>query len=301
MGWNSSIGWCDATFNPWIGCTKLGPGCKNCYAEKDDHFHKWTPDGWGKGKKRYLTSHSSWQMPYQWNRKAVREGITYRVFCGSLCDIFDDEVDVLWLHDLIKVIINTPNLDWMLLTKRPYLIRDRLRSVSLSPKCSEAVAIKIKEWFSYGAKVMPNVWLGCSIVNDEEMWMAYELLKMPAVIHFLSIEPMLGPVDIDDPELEIDWIICGGESGPKARPMHPLWARSLRDQCEDLEITFFFKQWGQYYPIDSIQRKNDIIVSDLPVSYMQPMRKASKKEAGRLLDGREWNEFPEVASANAHE
>lgn len=243
MGEASKIEWTDATFNPWVGCTKISPGCDNCYAE-----------GWAKrsgmvtwGGSRRLTSASNWQQPIKWNRQATAEGVRKRVFCASLADVFDNEVDPMWRHRLFALIRATPNLDWLLLTKR-------IGNVKGMVPDDWAVNIPGVRLDGY-----PNVWLGISVVNQEEAERDIpKLLAVPAAIRFLSCEPLLGPIDfngcwVDHPNpamhenwLEaLDWVIVGGESGGKARPMLEGWAIDLVAQCVAVGTSVFMKQGSQ--------------------------------------------------------
>jgi protein gp37 len=306
MSANSKIEWTDHTFNPWRGCTKVSHGCANCYAETLDKRHLIEKvDHWGKGAPRLVASEASWRDPVKWNRAAGLGKYDYlhtgvrtrrpRVFCASLADWLDDDgVPIEWLARLLALIHATPNLDWLLLTKRPENWRKRMEAVAAI--CGDAVYgpdpwSPAAMWLDGDAPA--NVWIGTTTEDqtraDERI---PELLKIPATVRFLSCEPLLGPVEIDwalphgearatiskiesellrniatemldrdDARAQIHWVICGGESGPKARPMHPDWARSLRDQCAAASVPFFFKQWG-------------------------------KKAAGRLLDGVEHSAFP---------
>jgi protein gp37 len=262
---NSNIEWCDHTFNPWIGCTKVSPGCANCYAEaqQDHRYHRVK---WGKHQARKPTSDTYWKQPLKWDRKAKALGVRKRVFCASLADVFDTEVSDVLRHLLFELIYKCQNLDWLILTKRPQKAVDFLGGTS-----GAGLAAFVHNF--------PNVWMGVSVEDqiraDERI---PELLKIPAKVRFLSMEPLLGPVDVsryfdcdtisgcsDDWFFHpINWVIVGGESGTDAREMKPEWAQSLRDQCQAAEIPFLFKQWGTQ----------------------------NKKAAGRILDGREWNEFP---------
>ncbi|MFZ2540171.1 MAG: phage Gp37/Gp68 family protein, partial [Gallionella sp.] len=243
------IAWCKSTLNPWIGCTKIGPDCNNCYAETMDKRAVF--DGvthWGAGVPRKRTSEQNWNAVRRWNRIAPdtefagRKGF-WPVFCASLADVFDNEVDPQWQHDLWNLIASTPNLTWLLLTKR---IGNVARLVD-------------PRWMEHGFP--DNVWLGATVVNQEEADRDIpKLLQIPAKVRFLSVEPMLGPVDlIQAMEMrepgsrfngwaELSWCICGGESGTKARPMHPDWARLLRDQCAAAGVPYFFKQWDGKTP-----------------------------------------------------
>jgi protein gp37 len=264
MGENSKIEWTDHTFNPWIGCTKVSPGCANCYAEKYGHRFG-VP--WGRDCPRRRTSAANWRLPLRWNKQAEESGIRPRVFCASLADWLDEAAPVTWLADLLALISWTPCLDWLLLTKRPQNWRTRLAEVYEDNPQSIGACLAW-DWFKHGTPPS-NVLIGATA---EDQARANEripiLLQIPARSRFLSCEPLLGPVDLClselwEPAKDVDWVICGGESGPGARPMAPKWAQSLRDQCQVAAVPFFFKQWGS-------------------------------GSACRLLDGREWNELPVV-------
>ena len=336
MAKNTKIEWCDHSFNPWVGCTKISPGCDNCYAER--WACRFGTVGWGAKANRRKTSAQNWRQPIQWNRQAeiqfnawerfktdynlsdsemiVRGFIKPRrprVFCGSLCDVFDNTVPDEWRVELFELMSVTPHLDWLLLTKRignaaKMLPRDQ-REDPLSWGCG---------W--------SNVWLGASICNQEEADRDIpKLLATPAAVRFVSMEPLLGPIDlaqacakyhwIDGDGVEcvamprhLDWVIVGGESGKHARPLHPDWVRSLRDQCQNARIPFCFKQWGAWVPAESIC---DELVGDFAEVWIRGdgsvitggeidffgddavLYRTGKKSAGRLLDGRTWDEVPE--------
>jgi len=221
MGFESSIEWTDHTFNPWWGCTKVTAGCDLCYASTLSK--RYGHDIWGKDKPRRLLSDSHWKGPLHWNKTAEQHGIRYRVFCASMADVFEQQapegqLERLW--DLIRV---TPNLDWQLLTKRPHRIRRNLP----------------RDW----GDGYPNVWLGTSVENRSVMRRINHLVDVPAVVHFLSIEPLLGPLP-QIPLQHIEWAIVGGESGHGARPIQEDWVLDIRQQCADANVPFFFKQWG---------------------------------------------------------
>ena len=255
MGENTKIAWCDFTFNPWIGCTKVSDGCTNCYAEAQNSFRKWNGGVWGKGTPRKRTSVANWRKPVQWNAVAAEAGASMlrrpRVFCSSLADVFDSEVDPAWRADLFALIKATPRLDWQLLTKRPHNIANMLPA----------------DW----GDGWSNVWLGTTVEDQKAADLRVPvLLEIPARIRFLSCEPLIGPVVLRgayegcgdcDPCIAgqrcsmgahlkalhpegIHWVICGGESGSKARPMELEWARALKAQCEAGGAAFFFKQTG---------------------------------------------------------
>lgn len=398
MAENSKIEWTDHTFNPWIGCTKVSPGCAHCYAETlmDVRYGRVK---WGKGQPRLRTSAANWKKPLSWNRLAysfaqcevcgwrgdrsvkkrstdsvihcpqcdtrgsLRGGPRPRIFCSSLADWLDEEVPVEWLADLLGLIHATPHLDWLLLTKRPQNFRSRINSAFMAVANDRhdadllnwISAWSVEEGCEEGELDVPpsNVWIGTTVEDQERAnqripW----LLDIPARVRFLSCEPLLGPVDLTDVRLieqktpnhprvtvnaltgqvsgpdeiieRVHWVICGGESGPGARPMHPDWARSLRDQCQAAQVPFLFKQWGDWVGGQRDPRKGKVILQDGTIFWTNPghkpvhhwdnaqpfgacsarVGKASRKierldnttleTNNRLLDGREWNEFPQV-------
>jgi protein gp37 len=220
MAENTKIEWADHTFNPWMGCTKVGPGCDNCYAEAlmDTRYGKVE---WGAGKPRVLTGASNWAKPRKWNRDTPGAF----VFCASLADVFDNEVNPVWRADLFALIDATPNLTWLLLTKR---IGNVLRMME-------------------NIKMPCNVAFGATMVNQEEydrdrMKLAAVKLALHPAFTFGSFEPLVGPIILDSNAP--DWIIVGGESGGNARPMDLDWARSLKRQSAELGRIFNFKQVG---------------------------------------------------------
>jgi protein gp37 len=222
----SSIEWTDYTFNGWIGCTRVSPGCDNCYAAAQDRFRGWTPEGWGAGKPRRRTSVSNWKQPLRWNRIATERGARARVFCSSLADVFDNEAPNEWRLELAKLIAGTPMLDWQLLTKR----------IGNAGRMLEAM---------FPAAVPENVWVGATIVNREELLRdGPKLMATPARIRFWSAEPLLADLGELPQALVPDWVIIGGESGPKARAMDLAWAESLVKRCEAGGAKVFMKQLG---------------------------------------------------------
>ncbi|MEK9505135.1 DUF5131 family protein [Gaopeijia maritima] len=241
MAENSGIQWTDHTFNPWWGCTKVSPGCANCYAETLAVTRRKLPV-WGPAPRfgRKLMSEGHWKGPEKWNRAAAAAGERHRVFCASMADVFDEHPDVTEprarLFDLIE---RTPHLDWQLLTKRPH------RVLELVPP----------DWHD---GFPSNVWLGTSVEDQQRAEERIPiLLQMPAAVRFLSCEPLLGPVDLDGnwgyagsatldvlDEWPIDWVIVGGESGPGARPCNVEWIRSLVGQCRNAGTAVFVKQLG---------------------------------------------------------
>jgi len=285
----TKIQWTHHTFNPWRGCTKVSAGCANCYAETLSARNPMTLGVWGPNGKRVVASESYWREPVKWNKAAAQAGERRRVFCASLADVFEDwqgtmaAADGAALHvcaecgrwrtmekichgptahmpltmdavrqRLFDLIADTPHLDWLLLTKRPAVMRDWLGGPTLGFEGTGNVHHRTWPW--------PNVWLGVSV---EDQKAAKEripvLLDVPAAVHFLSCEPLLGEVDVSDylyefktyqkgqrwPHGPVNWVIVGGESGHDSRIMRVEWARSLVKQCKDAGRACFVKQLGE--------------------------------------------------------
>lgn len=287
MSEQTNIEWCDSTFNPWIGCTKVSPACDDCYAARSTPARTLNV-AWGANEQRRRTSASNWALPLRWNASAAqfhaKHGRRQRVFCASLADVFDNQVPPEWRDDLWRLIEATPNLDWLLLTKRIG------NAVNMLPVTSDF------------DRLYPHVWLGSTICNQAEADRDIQkLLAVPARVRFLSIEPLLGPVDLmgtgKNPSEAtglhlVDWVIAGGESGPRARPMSPDWVRKLRNQCFAAGVPFLFKQWGEWIPM--LGQAEGLIVRPDKATTQDGwvMGWAGKKASGRLLDGVEHNEFP---------
>lgn len=246
MGKDSSIEWAHHTFNPWIGCQKVSPACDNCYAEAWDKRFK--GDRWGSHANRTRTK--TWREPSKWNREAEAAGVRYRVFCASLADIFDNHRSIQpeWRADLWQLIRDCTNLDFLLLTKRP----------------GNIVKYLPDDW----GNGYHNVWLGATIENQKATDRLVALTCTPAVVRFVSAEPLLGPVNLGDHIRYIHWVIAGGENAINYRPVNPDWFRYLRDQCSAAGVPFLFKQWEG--------RSQKLI-----------------KQKGRELDGVEHNGYPE--------
>ncbi len=307
MSENTKIEWADHSFNPWEGCQKVGPGCDHCYAEtRNSRFAGGTAINWGPGAPRRRTSAANWRKPLAWNAAHAEfyaaHGHRQRVFCASLADVFDNAVDPTWRVDLLELIAKTPNLDWLLLTKRIG------NAHAMLDAALEEMSHGLTEW----AEVpWPNVWIGATIVNQVEADRDVpKLLAVPAARRFLSIEPLIGPVDLRgscQPWGEhgasaallsrIHWVIVGGESGPAARPMHPDWARDLRNQCAAAGIPFLFKQWGEWSPRSHLTSEQCFGKKTLRIDGDNPNDCwgyfVGKRVAGRELDGHTYNGFPE--------
>lgn len=342
MSANTKIEWCDATANHWAGCTKVSPACDKCYAERMAGRLWGTQWGAGMPRKQFAGTDAALKAL---DRKAKRIGHPLRVFHNSLSDFFDKEVPVQWRIGALRSMLETPNLIHLLLTKRIGNAAEMLETAL------RAVHAQREGWRD---NYLPNIWIGATIVNQEEADRDIpKLLDVPAAKRFLSMEPLLGPVDLtevqvpseydrlnhsgfypsrfnsltteyDDkhfhqPPAAIDWVIVGGESGPGARPIHPDWARGLRDQCESAGVPFLFKQWGEWSPRAAICGAGQDFQSIDPSCSRWPevirlgehgldtriienctpeagedvyVQLVGKKAAGRLLDGRTWDGVP---------
>ena len=268
---NTKIEWAHHTFNPWWGCVKVSDACAHCYAEA---FAKRTGhDVWGADKPRRFFGDSHWKQPLLWNAEAARSG-RQRVFCASMADLFekysgpDREQLKVERNRVFRLVQQSPNIDWLFLTKRPENMIPFTRPI-------------------WGSSWPKNVWALTTVENQLQARKRIPyLLQVPAAVRGLSCEPLLGALDLSEwfwkprsqegrvrhrtPSYALHWVIAGGESGGRARPSEASWFRSLRDQCLDAEVAFFFKQWGDW--------KDGI--------------RFGKKDAGRILDRREWNDVP---------
>lgn len=249
MGEATKIQWCDHTFNPWRGCTKVSPGCAYCYAEQQSKRNPGVLGNWGDRGKRVIASESYWRLPLKWDRQARSDGVRRKVFCASLADVFEDRPELDEPRQrLFDLILHTPNLLWLLLTKRPVVMADWL--------CGSGV------FGSRNAHVWgqgwPNVWLGVSVEDQARSRERLPvLLSVPAVVHWLSCEPLLGPLDLGDclheyhgcppdrwPYGPVRWVVVGGESGTSSRPCEVSWVRSIVRQCRQVNRACFVKQLG---------------------------------------------------------
>lgn len=279
----TKIEWATDSWNPIVGCTKCSPGCQNCYAEK----MAVRLVAMGLEKYKAVITNGKWNGNLFFDEKALSDPLKWkkprRIFVNSMGDTFHKHVKVGWYKAIYDTINACPQHTFIILTKRA----DRL-----------PLACELFQKFWIGD--LPNVWLGVTVCNQEEANEKIPLLiQIPATVRFVSVEPMLGPVDLryqlhlyghvgppchikregfhrlGDFKKELDWVICGGESGSKARPMHPDWVRSLRDQCKAAGVPFLFKQWGTYGPVNG-----------------DNMVRMGKHNAGRILDGVLHDEYP---------
>jgi protein gp37 len=269
MGEKTGIQWTDHTFNPWWGCEKVSPACKHCYAET---FSKrlGLPLWGGADTSRRMASEKTWSEPVKWNKAAEKTGERKRVFCASMADVFEDRADLLEARArLFRLVTMTPSLDWLLLTKRPEHVR-RLWSLA----AHEVNGHQGDAWPA-------NVWLGTTVEDQEqaEKRIPY-LLDTPAAVRFLSVEPMLGAIDLTRvvydrmttidavnglqgfplphaPGPRVDWVIVGGESGPKARPFDLGAARRIVADCKSAGVAAFVKQLGERWARDTGTHRED--------------------------------------------
>lgn len=262
MARNSKIEWTHHTFNPWWGCAKVSPACKHCYAAtfatRVGHGKR-LPVIWGPNASRKFFGDAHWKNPVKWNRDALERGVRERVFCASMADVFEPRAELVEpRRRLFRLIESTPQLDWLLLSKRPEHAKE------LAAACGWTNA-----WPS-------NVWAGATVENQRYADARIPALEaIPASVRFLSSEPLLGPLSLERwLGTSIHWVIVGGESGGGARVSKLAWVRSVRDQCIASGTAFHFKQWGAWAP-----RKDAMI-------------RFTKKAAGRKLDGRTWDQFP---------
>lgn len=273
MAKNSKIEWTTHTFNPWWGCVKMSPACKHCYAQA--WSKRLGQDIWGINSPRRFFGERHWAEPLQWDKVAASTGARARVFCASMADVFEDRDDLdesrsrLW--ELIQA---TTSLDWLLLTKRPDRVLGYVPWADIWPE---------------------NVWIGTTVENQE--WADKRLpalAAIPAAVRFISAEPLLGPLSLDGWAHAVDWVITGGESGPRARPSSPSWFRNLLNDCMAADIPFHFKQWGDWAPGQCL---NLAKARSASVDDGTTMHRVGKKAAGRILDGLTWDGLPSARTA----
>ncbi|ERB51915.1 hypothetical protein N806_20415 [Rhodococcus sp. P27] len=335
MSDRTGIEWTDATWNPVTGCTKVSPGCDNCYAETFSERFRGTPGHYFEGGFDIQLRPDKLDQPLRWTRAR-------RVFVNSMSDLFHTDVPTDFIDQVFGVMAanlvhDRPTHTFQLLTKR----HGRMRSYLSDPDVRARIALAAAQFtddrrsdschdylMQGNCWPLPNVWLGVS--TEDQKWADIRipaLLETPAAVRFISAEPLLGPIDLAEvgappfwclghgrpaaecpndlhlPRRGIDWVIVGGESGRNARPMHPEWATSLRDQCVTAEVPFLFKQWGEWTPIGPDEVGRDTVYLDAAngkgTHYahryrpgVNQMTRVGKKATGRELDGRTWDGYP---------
>lgn len=363
MAGESKIEWCDATWNPIRGCSRVSQGCVNWYAERTAAHPRLSGPGkpyeglavmtsagplWS-GKIQLVEELLDWPLHWRGAKRARAEGRPSRIFVNSMSDLFHESVPDEWIDRIFAMMALAPQHTFQVLTKRPSRAqrwfettasewttkngakepgfrRDDVTTAAFlmfeakEKFTDEQLMIQEEDW------PLPNVWLGVSVEDqataDERIPL---LLQTPAALRWISAEPLLGGINLMDTAGDplgddggdfcatLDWVVVGGESGPGARPMHPDWVRSLLKQCQLAEVPFFFKQWGEWAPLQYANKRGEpYLCISLPSQHnykksnreivWHPVRDESslnlkrvgKKAAGRLLHGREWNEFPEV-------
>lgn len=331
MADKTAIEWTDATWNPVVGCSKVSEGCRNCYAMSVAHRNA------AMGSERYSGLTEKRPSGVEWNgtvrtvSQALDQPLRWkrprRIFVNSMSDLFHPDVSPFFIDRVFAVMETAEQHTFQILTKRPEVM---LKYISLYDE-----HIRNTGYPQGFAGRFPHVWLGVSVENqktaDERIPL---LLQVPAAVRWLSMEPLLGPVNlsqflrsysIGSPGAaptwrSIDWVVVGGESGHRARPLHPHWVRSLRDQCKDARVPFLFKQWGEWKPINPQSSEDWCTNIEGPIAIMDSMgyrwedepmmptadvinscwelQKLGKKAAGRILDGRTWDEYPEPINAH---
>lgn len=310
MSAGTKIEWTEATWNPVTGCDRVSPGCDNCYAER-------IATRFGRPFIGEVQLHPArLDIPLRWRKPR-------RVFVNSVSDLFHPDVPDEFIERVFFTMGAAPRHTFQVLTKRPQRMAKLLDEAFRHRLVQEhGLSSAYRTW------PLPNVWLGVSVENQRYADLRIpHLLATPAAVRFLSVEPMLGPVRLDERDIiddvaldefvGVDWVIVGGESGPGARPMDPQWGRDVRDQCTAAGVPYFFKQWGEWIPYEPdpqppfwVSQHGDIIDGHhLPADLNEHnqtrgwwappdldddaiYRRVGKKAAGRLLDGREWNEYP---------
>lgn len=289
-----------ATWNPITGCTKVSPGCDHCYAETFTERFRGTQGHYFEAGFDVQLRPDKLTDPLRWSRPR-------RVFVNSMSDLFHDAIPDDYIAQVWAVMAATGAHTYQILTKRPGRMRSLLNSAVFRQTVAEHHLCIIESRFgraiSSASEVvwpLPNVWLGVSAENQR--WADVRipvLLDTPAATRFVSAEPLLGPIDLNDHTVRLDWVIAGGESGPGARVMHPEWARRLRDQCTTAGTAFFFKQWGAWRPLQPDENPTSPAghhPARVRLDEQVEMVRLGKTRTGCHLDARTWDDFPRPSS-----
>ena len=279
----SKIEWTHHTFNGWWGCIKVSPGCDNCYA--DVWANRMGHQVWGPHAERRILSDDHYRLPLKWNKLAHIADERHRVFCSSMADFFENNAQLTEPRQrILKLIDQTTQLDWQVLSKRPQNIRKHL------PKD-----------YDYP----PNLWLGTSVEDQHaaNTRIRYLLEHDRAAVRFLSCEPLLGPVDIrqylvpNTKGAKVDWVIIGGEAGGHSRPVNPVWIASLIKQCTKAGVAVFFKQFGDYVPHQRVRddgKRYKVITVFKTNGDEILMARVGKKDAGNTILRQQWLQYPDT-------
>lgn len=319
MGDNSRIEWTEASWNPVTGCTKVSAGCDNCYAETLAERFRGTPGHYYEQGFDVVLRPDKLDQPLKWKKPR-------RVFVNSMSDLFHDGVPDSFIFEVFARMWWAPSHTFQLLTKRHGRMRSLMPQIEANLRRREA-DLALVDCPTPLTWPLPNLWLGVSVEEQKRANIRVpQLIATPAAVRWLSCEPLLGPVDLSMllpreferqqggywlygndthgadkqwmPGKALHWVVAGGESGRGARPMHPDWARSLRDQCIEAGVPFFFKQWGESLPLIGHREFLDLPPARGNRDWSRPfgddvtMVRVGKKDAGRLLDGRAWDEYP---------
>ncbi len=314
MGDRSSIEWTDATWNPVTGCTKVSKGCKHCYAERDWSRLQHLPRFAGRAFTDVACHPERIDQPLRWTKPR-------RIFVNSMSDLFHEDVPDEFIDQVFAAMASAKQHKFQVLTKRPQRMLDYCKTIGRHHE-NDRVSIADNWRMCNEGRCLPNVWLGVSVEDQVTAGQRIPLLlKTPAAVRWISVEPLLGPVNIQSAinlmpwkigggDSGLHWVVVGGESGPKARPMHPDWVRSLRDQCAAAWVPFMFKQWGEFsYEYDrdrddpdwrrcGEQSANTGRWINLAGGIgfhgdrLHYARRVGKRTAGRLLDGVQHDAYP---------
>lgn len=312
MGDRTGIEWTDATWNPQVGCSRVSRGCQHCYAEtqaagrlvNSPAYRGVTTNGHFNGTVNLLPDRLD--QPLRWRRPRL-------IFVNSMSDLFHENVPTDWIARVVGIMARSTRHTFQVLTKRP----ERMVQVLADPNFRDDVQAQVGLSFDADAWPLPHVWWGVSVEADRFCSRVDVIRHMPAAVRWVSAEPLVGPL----PSLNLDgigWVVVGGESGRGAEPMHPEWARDIRDRCVAAGVPFLFKQWGEWAPAPWKVARSDehlgathavldsappvphelrhkpwsLDRADEPPSHWAGIRLVGKKAAGRELDGRTWDEYP---------
>jgi len=306
---STKIEWTDETWNPVTGCTRISEGCERCYIERTPPLRM--------AHRRFDSPQIGATTGVRLHPERLRRPLEWRkprrIFVCSMADLFHEDVPDNYIGSVFDTMASAPQHTFQVLTKRPARARTLLQRWQTNAESDTHFQASWRRhdmlWCDASLWPLPNVWLGVSA--EDQRWADIRipvLLDTPAAVRFVSAEPLLGPIDLtrrgllapDEFERRLDWVIVGGESGRGARPMHPEWARSLRDQCTAAGVPFLFKQWGEYITTEQMTEATYMTwdIEHGSAQYHPSVQwRVGKKRAGRELDGRTWDEFPEVSGA----